>query len=269
MKMGDVALLLGVTVLTSVLGGDAARPQSQDDLFSVRSLSRLVVADDRQSRYSREWACTMVAGTGPTAKEALPALITAMRDARPENERARTACARAIGVLGPSAAPAIDVLVAFLDEDVLSKEWQQEHSRQEHGRAFEQVVKALGAIGPAAIPALVQRLDFRPDEQGESTNPAWAGAAEALGLIGAPAVPALLEALKDPAKRYGTIDALGCIGAVAAEESVPALVALSKDPDVLVRWRVVMALRRIGPSAKQAVPALIRGVGRSRPRRKK
>jgi len=255
-----VELLFGVAVLASALGGIDPLAQDQDDLFSVRSLSRLVVADDRQSRYGREWACTMLAGTDPPPKEALAALIAAMRDTRPENERARAACARAIAVLGPSAAPAIDALVSFLDEDVLSKQWQEEHSPQEHGRAFEQVIKALGAIGPAAVPALVERLDFRPDRQGENTNPAWAGASESLGLIGTPAIPALLQALKNSAKRYGAIDALGNVGGVAAEESVPALTALSTDPDALVRWRVMTALQHIGPAASLAVPVLIQAL---------
>ena len=250
------ALVL-VAVLASVLAGVAVGAGDREDSFSVESLTRLVITNDRQSRYNREWACWMLAGTELPPTAALPALIVAMQDGSPANESARAACARAIAMLGPSAAPAVDALVGVLDEDALSLQWRDTHDARENGRTVGEVVKALGQIGPAAIPALVRRLDFRPDDQGENTNAALAPAASALGRIGLPAVPALLEALKDPEKKYGAIDALGDVGASAADRSVPALIPLARDPDSIVRGGVVSALGHMGPRAQDAVPALV------------
>jgi HEAT repeat protein len=255
-----VTPLVCIGLLSCALQGRAARAADQDDFFSVKSLTHLVVTNDQNSRYNREWACRMLAGTEPAPVSALPALIDAMRDASRENEDARAACAHAIGKLGPDAAPAIDALVSVLDEDSESIEYQQTHDVRAHGATSEEVIKVLGLIGPAAIPPLVSRLDFRPDAQGENSNPAWGAAARALALIGPPAVPALLSALKDPAKREAAIDALGYIGPAAARESVPALTALCGSPDVSVRRRAVSALQDIGEPATQAVPALIRAL---------
>ena len=60
---------------------------------------------------------------------------------------------------------------------------------------------------------------------------------------------------KDEGVRGGAAIALGKIGP-AAKDAVPALITAIKDKHQNVRWRAAEALGKIGPVAKVAVPAL-------------
>jgi len=124
------------------------------------------------------------------------------------------------------------------------------------------------------VPALVAALK----DPGEGIRRHVANVLGRLGPAAAEAVPALVAALKDPGKnfRWHVTGALVEIGPVA----VPALVAAPKDPDDNIRWpkiwqgavpalatanedddtvrqHFVFALGMIGPSAAEAVPALV------------
>ncbi len=136
-----------------------------------------------------------------------------------------------------------------------------------------------------SIPMLIQGLeDDDPSRR--------VGAAHALSAIGRPAVPALIEALDDRnhVVRIGAARALAGIGP-DAHEAIPALTAACKDEVFLVcvmslsalghmgkealpqiidalqdrrAWQIpaaaVEALRRIGPDAAPAVPALLKAL---------
>jgi HEAT repeat protein/tRNA A-37 threonylcarbamoyl transferase component Bud32 len=130
-----------------------------------------------QDPASRWMAVVALGQMGPTAHEAIPALIEALEDAE---SAVRWDAAKALGKMGAVAARAVPALTAILHE-------------QDDEIARQHVVAALGAIGPAArtaVPALISSLKddgHHLDEQ----------AGEALVRIGTPAIPALIEAMKD------------------------------------------------------------------------
>ena len=78
----------------------------------------------------------------------------------------------------------------------------------------------------------------------------------ALGKDAAPATDALSAALKDsaPDVRMTAAEALCGLGHV--EEALPVLIAMLSDEDGIVRHETLLALCRIGPPAKAALPHL-------------
>lgn len=116
-------------------------------------------------------------------------------------------------------------------------------------------VSAMGYLGPSAVPPLVSAL--RDARGGRVAG----GAADALGDIGAraaDAVPALLEALDGgPADvRRSAARALGRIGGLPAVVT-PALTRHVDDADIHVRAEAIVALGRFGGDAAGAVEALL------------
>ena len=101
------------------------------------------------------------------------------------------------------------------------------------------------------MPALIEALKY-PEHQ--------ALAASILAYIGPPAqaaVPALVEIVKtdtNPDARREALMALGTIG--HAEAGATAAAAALGDPDEKVVIAACFALERMGPAAKEAVPAL-------------
>jgi HEAT repeat protein len=177
---------------------------------------------------------------GPAAREALPALVRALRDA---DEPVRLNAAYALGALGEPAVPAA--------ADALRQ------GPEEARRAGGYALSAVGAPGVEALVAIARDAD----------EPARIVALSALGDMGrdaAAAVPALTALLRDAAGtvRRNAADALGILGA-AASPAVPALAAALGDEQPYVRINAATALARIGPAASQAtevVPALARAL---------
>jgi HEAT repeat protein len=105
----------------------------------------------------------------------------------------------------------------------------------------------LGLKAADAVPALMAALP---------TKSLRGPAAAALAQIGLPAVPALVEALeRDDFKIEDSVeDALAQVG----RDAVPALVeALRGEQPKVVQWKLLSILRRIGPPAEAAIPALL------------
>jgi HEAT repeat protein len=132
---------------------------------------------------------------------------------------------------------------------------------------------ALGRIGPPAVPALVGLLKHeRPLVRGSAAKALSWFFTPAKAKSALPAVPALVEATrdKDASVRSDACQALGTIaGGAQTPEAlklvVPALSRALKDDVVKVRVSAAEALRRIGPKAAPAVPALIEAIRASRP----
>jgi HEAT repeat protein len=157
---------------------------------------------------------------GPVARVAVPGLL-AMLKAKDRAERA--AAIDALARIGPRGKKACAVLIAALDEESLR----------------ESAVVALARMGPEARPAVPRLVAALEDE-----DPlVRCGAAWALGNIGpeaAPAVPALVMMLHSPHEllQASAARALGRIGP-RARVAVPALRALSTDPRIAIRRRIL------------------------------
>ena len=141
----------------------------------------------------------------------------------------------ALNNLGPSAGDALPVLIELLPD-------------------YPEAVYTVREIEPApvdAIPALVgllgnERWDIRTtamDLLGGCGSKAWA------------AVPELEHALADPEFRV-RMGALGALGRIGATGSVRRIADKLDDEQAEVRQRAAEALKRIGPEAKSAAPAL-------------
>jgi HEAT repeat protein len=186
--------------------------------------------------------------SGPEAKEAVPALTAALKDAvehlagDEEARQLRTHLARALGKVGPEARPAVAPLGKLLED------------RNVYGRTA--AAEALGLIGPdarAAGPALTARLQ-------DSDSTVRIQAALALFRVeqSPKAVPVLVGIFdndKKPRARIQAAQALGDIGP-AAKEAVPSLreAALNDTTQGVmgrfeVRRAAQEALKKIDPNA--------------------
>jgi HEAT repeat protein len=119
--------------------------------------------------------------------------------------------------------------------------------------------RALETIDPNAKEAIPVLIEALKDREQDSQSASIIG--KALGRVGKPAVPALIEALgvTDGKVQAHAALALKQIGP-DAKEAVPALVEVvksSKEPAHTARLNAIAALGKIGPAAKEAVATLI------------
>ncbi len=216
------------------------------------------------------------AGEAALEKQVLPVLIEGLKD---ESPSVREHTARALGLLGPKAKPALEALAPLCADP--------------KSQVREAAYRALDAIGeplPAAVVQLVKHADSRirghalaalavtPSIPVEAVThlvaalklkdlqPAQrnhiAHALSRLGTHAAPAIPELvailksntledLEQVRDPLD-LAALDALAKIGPPA----IPALKPLLKDAKFEVRWQAVTVLGAMGPAAQEALPDL-------------
>ena len=118
---------------------------------------------------------------------------------------------------------------------------------------------ALLAIGPAATPALVEGLGSSKEYFRRTVDTILLG-------IGKPSVVPLAATLgeKGEWRRTHVLDLLGEFGP-SAWEAVPALIRCLGDESDRVRSRAANVLARIGKEAKEAVPALILNLKHEKP----
>jgi HEAT repeat protein len=225
-----------------------------------QNMPQLMAALKSANPEVRAEAANALGNLGPDAKPAIPQLTQMLKD---PNQNVRGKAARALAEAGPEAVPSLtaalkdqearpyaaaalaefrpvpqDALGALIDN-------LKEESPEQRGPAQA----ALISIGPPAVPPLIDTLKDK-----ERRN----GAALTLGRIGKPAEPALpnlLEGLRDPDAtfRMSAHHALVFLGPGA----VPYLVRALADPSERVWYSAVLALGKIGPAARSAVPALV------------
>jgi HEAT repeat protein len=204
----------------------AAAAAGQMGPTAVPILRRGLSHFDKQVRRQSVWALGRI---GPPAAPAVPDLCIALKDLDP---RTGTGAAQALGAIGPAASAAAPYLIAAISEanQVLSR----------------LAVKALSLIGPPAVPALLGALtQSEPFLRGE--------AALALSWMGDgahAAVTPLIEMLRVMPRSAGDrpID----------DQSItpPGRVMPRPVSPDSQRLYAVQALGRIGPSARDAIPAL-------------
>ena len=122
-----------------------------------------------------------------------------------------------------------------------------------------QAAHALGTVGgPAAVPGLTRAL-------GDKMPSVRAAAANALATLGTEATSACAELHQHLKDNHSDVR-VACAKAVwmiqrDANASVPVLIAALQEP---VSWEAALVLARIGPSASNAVPALIERLKREK-----
>lgn len=191
---------------------------------------------DSTSAVERYRAARALRALGEKAKPALPALVQALKDAQPW---VRAEAGKALIEIGitKDEVPALVARLGPADPDTLLL-----------------VAEALAGLPADALPPLLEILPKEDDR-------ARRGALLALGFMGrhaAPAAPLLLDLLasEDPATVKLAGEALRRCGPWADEYVPEILERLRFATDEQVRWAAAGVLGRIGPAAREAVPAL-------------
>ena len=215
---------------------------------------------------------------------ALDALVKALADEEP---RVRWHAARAIGLIGHEAAPAIANLVKLLDDldaiTVTQAAAAIGHIREDDERgeiptvdqeayaaAVDPLVKTLVHPDPrarrASIRALRHLSTSREDllktvrrQLADADPVAVLPALHTLADMEEYAVPFLIEALADPKSRYWAEVVISEIGPEAAAAVEP-LTKVVADAPVEERVQAILALAAIGEPAKAATPQLLEAI---------
>ncbi|HKI35888.1 MAG TPA: HEAT repeat domain-containing protein [Gemmataceae bacterium] len=250
--------------LTALKQASADRLKKSQNLLKP-PVPQLVLALKSKDATTRRKAANALGLAGADAKTAVPALVEALKDGDPQVRRYAASALAAIGP--PAVAPLLKTAEGGADRQVRSLAYLAlGEVRPADGDALRGLVRALkdpekdiraaaasalARLGVVAVPPLRQALKDKD-----------ASAALALGQIGPPAVnaaiPDLVTALKDDDKelRVAAHHALVRIGAPA----VPALSAVLRGADLRGWYSISVALGKIGPDARAAVPALTEGL---------
>ena len=218
------------------------------------------------AEYTRESAAHALGLLGPQARNAIPALIRALRD---KEGRVHVEASWALSRIGPEAVPAL--VVALQDKDA---------------RARQAAIGSLSQIGLAsrlALPELVQRLE-------DTDEPVRNSAAYALSTLGLPGVFALIAVTEQgstnarhaasnilaapylslrnaeselylmaqepsPTRRRQAIRALAYIH-VAGDLAVHTAIFALQDPALEVRLAAIETLGNLGSRSQGSIPSL-------------
>ncbi len=259
-----------------------------------------------ENKEARYWACLVLGEIGPEAKAAVPALTGLVGADDPQVRREATL---ALAGVGAASAPAVPALVKALGDQIdrvpatyaLGKIGQVpddvEAKIQENARSADELLStvsmwALARLHPddkdlmrrtvrrlaehlkdehaehreAAARALV---DLDPDPEiahsvikkvMEGASPEVLGAAmDAMASLGKKVLPRLIEALGNEEVRARAADVIRRIGP-EAKAAVPALIEALEDRSAETRNEVLFALAAVGPDARQAVPAVTKAL---------
>jgi HEAT repeat protein len=213
------------------------------------------------------------------AAESIALAVSTLRAALSDPATAvRREAARALGLIGPAAEAAPDLIALLNDEDEAVRCQATESLGRVDGPP-ETVIAALVGLLPdvspavraaaartlgslkgkaeSAVPALVPLLQDRE----EAVRQAAAEAVGRIGTLNGDSTHTLVEGLANPDNvvRADTAEALGTIGETAGE-ATPALVEALKDTNDRVRGKAAEALGKIGEAAAEAVPSLVRAL---------
>lgn len=231
---------------------------------------------------ARYWAALVLAGLGPQAKEAVPALLAVIDSREPE---VRREVIMALGAIGPEAKGAVPALLEQLKSDDESLLLTATYALGSMGEAAQLATPALRdqlqttedpflhAVTAWALARLnpgdesLQRrmLSILADVLGNPTDrQARIAAARALAQLRPPhdlLLPELTRVLENSPPEV-TRDALLAFAAVG-EPAVPEMVRMLQYEDM--RPLVSRVLAALGPQAVEAVPALVEVLPESEP----
>jgi len=260
-------------IVEAVRGYDMERPDADDGKILVAAQAALTKIGDESvpalveelkkgKKRGRQFAAgTLLQGYGPEAKGAVPALAAAIKD---EDKSTRDLAARALMTIDRDGNAVTTVIATLADRD-------------EDIRLLALMV--VQAYGPKARRALPQILAIATKDDSASNRRLAIEALQSMKTEAKIVLPALRRALRDDSLdvRAVALQYLQQLGP-AAKEAVPELVAglkTAKDKlqpvsrlivvkvgsvngvrEVPERIWIVDTLGKIGPAAKEAVPAL-------------
>jgi HEAT repeat protein len=217
---------------------------------------------------------------GPDAKSALPALTKALDDS---HIPVQYGAAFALGKIAVKDKDAMAALSKKLDSKdgllKISSAWALAKMDLQDKARYDSTVKTLAEalkddnehVRAVAAQGL---LDLNPPRDviapilvgmmAEKNPVLRAHVADALASLGEAAVPRLIKALEKDDTQGLAVEVARRLGP-KAKDAVPALILELKDPSADYRREVEFALAAIGPDAKAAVPALIEHLGTEEP----
>ncbi len=203
---------------------------------------------------ARTAAARLLARMGPDAREALPDLLSAMKDA---SLAERLEFAKAARKVGGDAAPLVRAARAVLASGPPPK-----------GVAYalrQEAVRALAELGPAARPALRELLAALAGDRGTARHTVRAEILRALPPLGPETLDHVLRFVEAdrPEVRRAAAEALA---GYAPDAGVPVgtLVKLLEDKDAVVRRFAAKAIARHGRRALGSAERLVRMLGEAR-----
>jgi hypothetical protein len=215
---------------------------------AVKALSNALTSKNADAR---RLSATALKYIGPDAKDAVPALITALKEGKAKPGPERLQMIDALGAIGPAAKEAVPLLTDALKE------------RDEFNSVPLHAAAALGQIGPPAkdaVPALMQALNSKEGKTGVLRIHVL----EALGRMGPAASAAVPDLIKDVKKSKGAgrvlaVELLSQIG-VTDKDELAALEELMVDDDFTVRMHAVRMIGKKNPNHKTVVTVLVEGL---------
>jgi HEAT repeat protein len=181
--------------------------------------------------------------TAPSAAASVPALIASLKSA---DEKTKIGAINQLGAEGEQAAAAVAPLTELLKDP--------------SPKVRAHAVRALGAIGSPAKPAVAALAELLKDPD-ESVRRQIVSAIRAIHPGPQVTIPLCVKLLEDsdPGVRVRILNTI----AEAGTEAVPGLTVALKN-EKAAYWACII-LRSIGPSAKDAVPALAETIKNPQP----
>ncbi len=267
----------------------AAQTMGRIGSVAIPDLVRILVNEDEHVRHAAVGALEKIDSNWQETEGAYQQITQFVKDLDQTDEEARTSAVRALGEIGPAAAPHLARLLA--DTDVrslaikalgemgqLAEEAAVPHLINALGNQNKEVrtlaSQALGKISPEwrqsdsamnAIPYFMDAL-----RQGTAAPDECGAAAEALVDIGPgtiqPLVEALVEGNKDvfntAAQALKRIDPRWPLNE-GAVRSVPRVAKGLQSNQWFVRRAAAEILGKVGPAAREAVPHLVKALADS------
>lgn len=276
-------------IIASTLCAQPVGPEAPTTYLGKTVNQWINVLRDESIR-DRSLAISAVAAFGPAANDSIPDLIAILKNPRFSRDDMLT---ESLGRIGPEAVAAVPHLITLLIKEGCTHAKQGTFVTSRFGPKF-----ALTGIGAPAVPALVELLDGPNREM----RPC---AAEILGEIGpeaVAAVPSLIRGLcldlepldlDDEALRRLSISALGNVGPKAKAATPSFKILFKRKPTIALveawgqigappvaelverlsdqnldesdSFSAAYAMQKLGPKAKEAVPALRKALTDPRP----
>ncbi len=230
---------------------------SQRSLRSVAldpAIPGLIEKLKRGDAASRLMAISLLSTFGEEAEPALPEFIAALKDS---DVLLRVAALRAIAAVGSKSSQAVPAICQVLSE--ADQSFYESHEGVSSGGEYslhEVAAQTLFTLGPRAtdaIPSLLAAIR-------KSDKPRRGFFVEAIASTGKPGIPALLELIQDDDQslQASAANAFTDCTDDAKKLAAPTLIKLLSDQDLEQRRSAALALRHIGPFAKDGIPVLLK-----------